>query len=57
LLYWPIQDLGTERRGCISVRAASPTVRHAQHVPRITIKEMSKGFGGVVATGRVECAG
>jgi hypothetical protein len=54
-LHWPVQDLGTERRG--NLPATCVTVIRAQRVPHIIAEEVLEGTKGTVATGGVECVG
>jgi hypothetical protein len=54
---WPVQDLGTKRRGSLPVRATCATVRCAQRVSHIIVEEVFEGTRGTVATGGFECTG
>jgi hypothetical protein len=54
-LHWPVQDLGTERRGSLPARATCTAVRCAQRVSHIIVEEVFEGTRGTVATGGVEC--
>jgi hypothetical protein len=54
-LHWPVQDLGTKRRGSLPARAACSTVRCAQRVPHIVVEEVSESTRGTVTTGGIGC--
>jgi hypothetical protein len=56
-LHWPVQNLGTERRGSLLAGATCAIVTCAQRVSYITVEEVFEGTRRTVATEGAGCAG